>query len=228
MAEESVDDVYDGCVPEMWQMVATKYKKEEKQYKDAWKNGKECRKRNLRKQHPIDHSLNKHHMQAICVYTFDSSTFSGAFNKAVQTGRKQYGGSFPYHTFHFLLTTVIEILGANQPCHTTYRRSTYTFTGNVRQNIRFGSFVSTTRNPLHSGFGRETCFNITTCAGASLKHYSYFEHEEEVLIPPYEIFNITQILRGEHVQSRLRDCKVIYVLDAIHFLSNVNCQAAGI
>ncbi|KAK7910188.1 hypothetical protein WMY93_014872 [Mugilogobius chulae] len=72
-------------------------------------------------------------------------------------------------------------------CQTTYRRSKLKFTGEVNQEIRFGAFASTSKRTDLTTFGKETCFHIKTCFGAYLKHYPILgDHEQEVLIPPYE------------------------------------------
>ncbi|KAF7653701.1 hypothetical protein LDENG_00079830 [Lucifuga dentata] len=217
MAENSVDDMYNGCRAQMSQMVETKYKEELKHVND-WKLHEECAKKHLR-------ALTKEHMQAICVYTM---MFYYTFNDAVRTSREQYGTSFQYHAFHFLLTTAIQLLKENQPCYTTYRRSDLKFTGNVGQIIRFGSFVSSSFRKDLTEFGKETCFKIWTCFGAFLKDYSHGSDEQEVLIPPYEKFKITKILYHKDLDSGLCDCKVIYVLESAGVSSNLNCRVVHI
>ncbi|KAF7645301.1 hypothetical protein LDENG_00206880 [Lucifuga dentata] len=232
MAECSVDDMYNGCRAEMTQMVETKYKEEIKQFKDVWNNAEKCADRNMRNKLPVDQALTKDHMQAICAYTSIYKIFYYTFNEAVQTGREKYGTSFPYHSFHFLLTIAIQILKKeNQECcHTSYRRSKLIFTGNIGQIIRFGSFASSSLKTHRRVFGQQSCFKIMTCYGASLKGYSEFEDEEEVLVPPYEKFKITKILQDKDVESEpgLSDCKVIFIMESAGELSNLNCKAAGI
>lgn len=46
-----------------------------------------------------------------------------------------------------------------------------------------------------------------------MKHYSAFwDLEQEVLIPPYEMFKMTAKKRGGDVEG-LTDCEVVYVLE---------------
>lgn len=82
---------------------------------------------------------------------------------------------------------------------TTFRRSKLLFISKPGQNVHFGSFPSSSLNRELRHFGEKTCFGIHTCYGAYLKSYSEFDsEEEEVLIPPYEMFNIVcWHVRGE-------------------------------
>ncbi|KAF7645287.1 hypothetical protein LDENG_00207010 [Lucifuga dentata] len=219
MAEHSVDDMYNGCREEMTQMVQTKYKEEIKQFEDLWNDAEECADRN---------ALTKDHMQVICVYTSGFKNFYEKFNEAVRTGREQYGTSFPYHSFHFLLTIAIQLLKENQGCHMVYRRSELKFIGKVNQIIRFGSFTSCSFRNSITYFGEESCFKILTCCGASLKTYSHFDTEEEVLIPPYEKFKITESFKGTQVkyQTYMSDCKAVYILESTGVHSDLNCKTA--
>ncbi|KAF7641449.1 hypothetical protein LDENG_00280980 [Lucifuga dentata] len=220
MAERSVDDMYNGCRAAMMQMVETKYKEEIKQFEETWNKAEKCADRNMRDKLPVDQALTKDHMQAICVYTHGYKMFHKIFNEAVRTGREQYGTSFPYHSFHFLLTIAVQLLKENQDCSTVYRRSFRRFSGDVGQIIRFGSYASCSFKKSLIYFGKESCFQITTCHGASLKKYSYIHIEEEVLITPYEMFKITKILK-----AGLHDCKVIYFMESAGVQSNLNCKA---
>ncbi|KAF7645288.1 hypothetical protein LDENG_00207020 [Lucifuga dentata] len=168
----------------MTQMVEKKYKEEIKQFQDVWNKAEECADRNVKYQLPVDRALTKDHMQAICVYTSTFGRFFEKFNEAVRTGREQYGTSFPYHSFHFLLSIAIQLLEEQQRCHTVYRRTNARLTADLGQIIRFGSFASSSFDKHITSFGTESCFQVMTCKGASLKRYSSFQYEEEVLIPP--------------------------------------------
>lgn len=82
------------------------------------------------------------------------------------------------------------------------------------QNIRFGTFtLSTTgKKIVRDSFGATSCFEITTCFGADISHYSVFTGEREVLIPPYEVFTVTNI-QTKSPENNLW-CEVIYTLVA--------------
>ncbi|XP_053275054.1 T-cell ecto-ADP-ribosyltransferase 1 [Pleuronectes platessa] len=227
LVEESVDDMYFGCNEQMMTMVKKKYDDEKnvnKIFENAWNKAEKCAEERMA--HLEDKGLTKHHLRAICVYTYDS--IYSVFNKAVLTERNNYGSSFQFHYLHFMLTSAVQILNNNNQCHTTYRRNSVIFTGQVNQRIRFGSFASSSYHKTLEWFGTETCFKIKTCSGAFLKDYTYYKSEDEleVLIPPYEVFNITEIVKGnDKIRNMgLTSCKVVYVLESAGFESNLNCK----
>ncbi|XP_067438132.1 ecto-ADP-ribosyltransferase 4-like isoform X4 [Thunnus thynnus] len=229
---EAVDDKYDGCDKEMKDKVEKKYfKKENKKiFKDVWTK---CSK----KEYSEDEALTKNHMQAICAYTSNSGKKANdkklydEFNKAVRTGRKLYDSSFKFkfHFLHYWLTTAIQILNRNQKkqdCQITYRKTDVEFTGKVNDIIRFGAFASSSKEKDLGDFGNKTCFEIETCSGAYLGNYSEVPDEEEVLIPPYETFKITDIFEGRGKYKDLKDCEKVFVLKSVGEVSNLNCKLA--
>uniref|UniRef100_UPI0009B3CF15 ecto-ADP-ribosyltransferase 4-like n=1 Tax=Monopterus albus TaxID=43700 RepID=UPI0009B3CF15 len=223
MAEKSVDDMYCGCNKEMMELVQHKYLKKEFSglFANAWKVAKRCAKRKRR----TNPDLTELHLTAICLYT--ANEVYQKFNKAVRTERDEYTSSFKFHSLHYLLASAIQILNNNYNCLTTYRRTNVRFTGNVNQIIRFGSFASSSFKKNLKNFGHESCFQIETCFGGYLKHYSTFgAKEKEVLIPPYEVFKITEIIRGKKKIRGLSDCKVVYILKHEGAKSQLNCKVA--
>nr|XP_019939576.1 PREDICTED: ecto-ADP-ribosyltransferase 5-like [Paralichthys olivaceus] len=226
MSPDSVDDMYSGCRSRMERIVNTKYFEKENKgiFADVWEKANECATVKFRAKNNKYGALTKNHIQAICVFTSNYEKFYMTFNDAVRTNRAIYGTSFPFHFLHFWLTTAVQILGERTGCKTTYRRTTAVFTGEVKQKIRFGSFSSTSASPNLKGFGNKTCFQIRTCYGAPLKNYSIFSFEEEVLIPPYEIFQITKKIKKNY--RKLRDCENVYILKSVRFHSNLNCKNA--
>lgn len=225
MGEDSVDDMYFGCNKEMMRKVNREYLREEqKQYEKAWNKAKTFTTEKFKDKG--DNNLTDLHLQAICVYTADGVYKD--FNNAVRTNRSIYGSSFKFHSLHYLLTSAMQILNSNYHCHTTYRRISCNLTGNVNEYIRFGSFASSSYLTNLTNFGNETCFEIKTCQGAYLKNYSCFsENQEEVLIPPYEVFKITNKTDGQGNHTKLRDCKVVYVLESTGVKSELNCKLIG-
>ncbi|XP_073324109.1 ecto-ADP-ribosyltransferase 5-like [Pagrus major] len=225
MAEDSIDDMYFGCDKAMMERVKEKFLEEEKYQKpfgETWKKARECAERKL--EHREDKALTIDHLQAICAYTDDN--MYKMFNDAVRTQGSLYDSSFKFHSLHFLLISAIQILKSDGYCHTTYRRSDVRFTGKVNDRIRFGSFASSSFRTYLTDFGHGTCFKIETCLGAPLKNYSvYDDTEAEVLIPPYEVFNITEIISGQDKIAGLTDCEVLFVLKNAGCKSNLNCNA---
>ncbi|KAG8014441.1 GPI-linked NAD(P)(+)--arginine ADP-ribosyltransferase 1 [Nibea albiflora] len=222
MVDDSVDDMYFGCNEAMMNIVKKRYfEKEKRVFANVWNSAEECADRNMAETE--DKALTKDHMRAICVYTSDE--IYREFNNAVRTEKRGYGSKFQFHSLHFLLTSAIQILNNNPYCHTTYRRTTVDLTGNVNQIFRFGFFSSSSFRPDLKDFGSATCFKIKTCLGAFLENYSIQFGEEEVLIPPYEMFKITEKVHGKDGKIKgLDDCNVIYVLEGIGMKSNLNCK----
>lgn len=228
MAENSVDDMYSGCLYAMKNKVVKElFNKElkDKTFRSGWTKAESCAKNKKNKKHE-DKALTKKHFQAICLYTAGGEdNFYGIFNEAVRTGGKTYTTRFRYHSFHFWLTSALQILKDNQPgCYHTYRRTKLTLEGKINDRIRFGFFASSSLKDDLIQFGEETCFCIETCHGAYLKTYPRLgDHEKEVLIPPYEIFKITA---KDSSECEL-DCKVTYTLKSAGTLSNQNCKVVG-
>ncbi|XP_042260023.1 ecto-ADP-ribosyltransferase 5-like [Thunnus maccoyii] len=223
MAPDAVDDMYYGCDKEMKKKVKKEYFRKEfvGTFKDAWEKAKKC-------SNKYSKDLTKNQRQAICVYT--SNDIYDEFNEAVRTGRSIYGSTFPFHSLHFWLTTAIQKVKKSQKsqkCQTTYRRTWHEFTGKVNDIIRFGAFASSSYNKSLTHFGSKTCFEIKTCSGAYLKNYSEIPEEEEVLIPPYETFKITDIIKGRNKFKNLKDCEKVFVLKSERKdKSNLNCKLA--
>ncbi|XP_047434959.1 ecto-ADP-ribosyltransferase 4-like [Mugil cephalus] len=227
MVKDAVDDMYFSCNAKMEQTVKDRYFKKENSsnsiFGKAWKNAESCTKNALNKKEKIDQALTKDHMKAICVYTAGNPKIYDVFNEAVRTNRKVYGTSFKYHSLHYWLTSAVQILNTNQACHDTYRRTKAAFTGSVNQIIRFGSFTSSSLFANLTQFGDKTCFKIKTCLGAYLKDYSKLSHEKEVLIPPYEMFKITNIIKNKKNDL---ECDMVYFLESAGLQSNLNCKTA--
>nr|XP_046264737.1 ecto-ADP-ribosyltransferase 4-like [Scatophagus argus] len=236
MVEDAVDDMYFGCNETMMKMINKYFEKEKNEpFGEVWNSSESCTNRSLeyQKNETEDKALTKDHMQAICVYTsnhiYDNKShdeFYKTFNTAVRTNRNIYRTAFKFHFLHFWLTSAVQTLNNEKKCHTSYRRTSSNFTGDVNQTIRFGSFASTSYDTTLTVFGNETCFKIKTCLGAFLKKYSYFEDEEEVLIPPYEKFKIKEKIQDKSVEG-LNDCEVVYILESDGIASNLNCQVAN-
>ncbi|XP_034754380.1 ecto-ADP-ribosyltransferase 5-like [Etheostoma cragini] len=223
MVEDAVDDMYLGCNESMMIKVNDDYFKEKQKrslFKDAWNKAKRCTDTKFKQRENM--SLTKNHIQAICVYT--SNDVYSKFNDAVRTKGSDYASSFLFHSLHYLLTSAIQILNSNNYCHRTYRRTTARFTGQVNQIIRFGSFTSSSYSTDLTKFGKVSCFEIKTCSGALLESYSVYPDEREVLIPPYEMFNITKQLRGRDTTQGLNDCEKVFVLESAGVKSNLNCK----
>ncbi|XP_045072472.1 ecto-ADP-ribosyltransferase 5-like [Coregonus clupeaformis] len=214
MAPDSVDDKYDVCRDEAFKRVESYFLPHEKNtttnFRRAW---------DIAEKHastPKD-ALQKVHSIAMYLYTNNkpqppSKSIYLNFNKAVREGRYGYGTSFQYHSLHFYLTDAIQILKQSQTsCWTTYLRTNGTFDQDVvNKEMRFGYFVSCSIHKTLYDFGDTSCFEINTCFGVNLTYYSACANEGEVLIPPYEVFKVTNIQMKSAVSNLW--CKVVYTL----------------
>ncbi|XP_051987633.1 ecto-ADP-ribosyltransferase 5-like [Xyrauchen texanus] len=188
MANNSVDDKYEGCRKKMSDLVFTSLLKKEidenPTYKEVWEEGKK------KATKPADNLTMNH---SIAIYVYTARRVYADFNNAVRNGKLKYiWGLFRWYSIHFLLTEAIQILNETQKqCHKTFRRTNVEFDKDVKnKEVRFGSFTSSSLNETAiKNFGNVSCFEIETCEGADVANYSAHAEEKEVLIPPYEKFN---------------------------------------
>uniref|UniRef100_A0A8C1SF93 NAD(P)(+)--arginine ADP-ribosyltransferase n=1 Tax=Cyprinus carpio TaxID=7962 RepID=A0A8C1SF93_CYPCA len=219
MANNSVDDQYDGCTREMTQLVEKKYLKKElnnstNNFKIAWQEGQKNSKE-------PENNLTKNHSIAIYVYTGDK-VFRD-FNNETHYGKQNYTTEkYNWYSLHFLLTEAIQILKKTQnTCYETYRGTKFRYNF-LNTKVRFGSFASSTFNRSKTKFfGTVSCFEIYTCEGAEVTKYSKLSHEREVLIPPYETFKVTSI-RTKRDEKDLW-CDTVYTLNNTGKTSDLNC-----
>ncbi|XP_026216396.1 erythroblast NAD(P)(+)--arginine ADP-ribosyltransferase-like [Anabas testudineus] len=234
MAPQSVDDMYKGCdnSKQMKEYLQSE-KNNNKIFKNAWDIAeKECKKKwEDKKKRWRPNALPKEQAIAIYIYTQDKPEIYPAFNEAVQTQKSEYQTTFRYHALHFYLTMALQALknrNTQQGCITGYRRVNRYFSQDVdviNKEIRFGSFTSSSLDkwPKPEKFGDKSCFKIESCFGANISLYSkYGESEEELLIPPYEVFKVTRIQKRS--ENNNLPCEVVYEVKSTGTLSNLNCS----
>lgn len=234
LAPNSVDDMYDGCKKQSEDRVREKYLQNELNndinFRLAWREAEQYDnkkwKRKKGKRPPT--SLGKEQSMAIYVYTLDKPKVYQDFNNAVRTQGPEYKTTFRYHALHFFLTDALQTLNTRKPegerCLTVYRRVDRYFSQDVlNKPIRFGSFTSSSLGSYPNvRFGTKSCFKIVTCFGAEISLYSKLgEAEREVLIPPYEVFKVTNLEKSPG-QKNL-SCEVVYEVKSTHTTSNLNC-----
>ncbi|XP_039658019.1 GPI-linked NAD(P)(+)--arginine ADP-ribosyltransferase 1-like [Perca fluviatilis] len=225
MAENSVDDSYSGCEDIMKQKV-TQYlqneKNKDKNFKEVWDSSEKIFYTKFKKW--FTKVLKKD--QLVAIYSYTSDKVYRDFNNAVRTQGPQYKTTFGYHALHFLLTTAIQAERAfeKKQCLTGYRRVNVYFRQDVEnKSIRFGSFTSASQGRYASeAFGDKSCFEIFTCMGADISRYSKYPEEREVLIPPYEVFNVVEIKKRSTMQPNL-PCEVVYKVRSTGYVSKLNC-----
>ncbi len=108
-------------------------------------------------------------------------------------------------------------------CFQTFRGTNVKFNGQVFTDIRFGSFTSSSVSQnITKTYGNVSCFEIYTCEGANITKYSKIEREEEVLIPPYEMFKVTAVkTKGQEGAW----CDTVFMLNSTGTRSDLNCAA---
>ncbi|XP_058620092.1 NAD(P)(+)--arginine ADP-ribosyltransferase 2-like [Onychostoma macrolepis] len=225
MAPNSVDDQYKGCRKKMVNLVKTKYLKKELSNSDDFRNAWERGEKNVtHKFVNIFSKLTKQHKIAIWVYTDPKSKIYVKFNNDTRNGKQNYkDNTYKWYSLHFLLTDAIQILKKKQNrCFNTFRGTNVTFNGQVFTGIRFGSFTSSSNNSnVAKTFKTVSCFEIYTCEGADITKYSRLRHEAEVLIPPYEMFNVTDV-KNRTDQPDLW-CDTVFMLNSTGTRSDLNC-----
>ncbi|KAM7037131.1 erythroblast NAD(P)(+)--arginine ADP-ribosyltransferase-like [Passerculus sandwichensis] len=117
---------------------------------------------------------------------------------------------------------VVALRDAQGPrCHRAFRGVRgVRFSARRGDTVRFGHFASASlRNESSWGFGTDAAFQVLTCHGAAIREFSFFPHEEEVLIPPFETFEVTDVTNvtegGDRVRIQLRSTGTF---------SNYNCE----
>uniref|UniRef100_A0A8B9SM97 NAD(P)(+)--arginine ADP-ribosyltransferase n=1 Tax=Anas platyrhynchos TaxID=8839 RepID=A0A8B9SM97_ANAPL len=222
MAQDSFDDQYQGCRTEMEEKLKTVNRTEfqNKNYADTWRRAAEYW------QNQWGNSNNPQVLQqeqavAVLAYT-DREYLYSQFNTLVREGgrsHEHYLESFHFKTLHFLLTEAVHTLQKTQntECYNVYRGiEDIRFTAQLQQTVRFGQFTSTSRQKkVAEYFGQDTFFIVYTCYGVSIKSFSFYPREDEVLIPPYEVFEVTNFTRD-------RDGNFIH-LRSHGVRSNYNC-----
>ncbi|XP_054696660.1 erythroblast NAD(P)(+)--arginine ADP-ribosyltransferase-like isoform X2 [Grus americana] len=212
MAPSSFDDQYQGCSrmmeEELEELNRTEFTNN-RVYKEAWSQATaEWRRRWGRV--PQRQAVRPDQQVALLAYTLQGPLHR-EFNAAVRVAghsREEYLNTFHFKVLHFLLSEALRILRDTRPqkCHNVYRGVDIRFTARQRQSIRFGQFTSTSlRNDSTQHFGQDTFFSVETCYGVLIRNFSFFPMEEEVLIPPFEIFEVTNVARnGDRAFIQLR------------------------
>ncbi|XP_028670350.1 T-cell ecto-ADP-ribosyltransferase 2-like [Erpetoichthys calabaricus] len=191
--ESSYDDDYKWCQLERQKEVKESFLtydlNNNTAFKCAWNKAEEYWKGKV-----FPSGLDKEVVLAVTAYT--SNSCYAKFNEAVEAGVKKVMSSH-YRSMHFLLTMAIKNLNVNA-CVTSYRGVKVTIRPKVGEAFRFGRFASSSRDRAAAeGFKTATLFIIKTCHGIDIAKYSLFPDEEEVLIPPYEEFQVTAVNNNE-------------------------------
>ncbi|XP_060111467.1 erythroblast NAD(P)(+)--arginine ADP-ribosyltransferase-like [Heteronotia binoei] len=201
LASYALDDKYKGCMNAMKSNLKSLLKMElatSQTYKATWEEAlKEWKKEKDSKSLP--RNITDFAEVAILTYTSEVPKIYKEFNTATQTagkGPKEYE-AYPFKSLHFLLTWAAKAFQSMQPkCINVYRGTNVKFS--IKKMFRFGQFTSTSEDKkVASRFGKATFFELFTCKGYSINERSMFKYEDEVLIPPYELFQVVSVNNTE-------------------------------
>lgn len=166
-----------------------------KNFSEAWTEAEQ------KSRAPAHIYMEKHHSTAIYAFT----------RAMLQPVGAEASGKQQRETLTSSLSEALQVLRHSQAtCHsTTYRTDTIRHP-NIHRLVRFSTFIlgSEWTNSTRA----ELCFHIRTCFGADVTHYSALTGNSQVLIPPYEVFEVISM------ETDAQRCKVLYRLK-----SDLNC-----
>ncbi|NXB88817.1 NARE ribosyltransferase, partial [Vidua chalybeata] len=202
MAQNSFDDQYQGCGPAMTAALPALNRSEFQKnhlFAEVWlKAAAEWQRRGS----PVSPLSSPSQAIALMAYTMDD--LYEEFNKAVRTAgssSQEYRNNFHFKTLHFLLTDALETLRDTQGpgCHSLYRGVRgVRFEAEHGDIVRFGQFTSASQSKKTAqAFGIHTVFHVQTCHGVEIQEFSKYPGEKEVLIPPFETFEVISVRREE-------------------------------
>ncbi|KAM3680700.1 erythroblast NAD(P)(+)--arginine ADP-ribosyltransferase-like [Ammospiza maritima maritima] len=150
--------------------------------------------------------------QAIALMTYTMKDVYKEFNAAVHVaGRshQEYRDNFHFKTLHFLLTNALVTLRDNwgPRCHHVFQGVRgIRFKARRGDTIRFGQFTSTSlHKQIAQQFGTDMMFQVQSCYGVDIQKFSSNPSEKEVLIPPFETFEVTSVTQeGDRALIQLR------------------------
>ncbi|NXV72710.1 NARE ribosyltransferase, partial [Atlantisia rogersi] len=160
---------------------------------------------------------------ALMAYTLNDPPLQKEFNAAVHEAgrsREEYLHNFQFKALHFLLTKALHALRDVQPhhCYHVYLGVVnIIFTAQPGEIVRFGMFAYSSLDKMHAeNIDKGTIFSVETCYGVLIRDFSFFQDEDEVLIPPFETFKVTRMTHKgnrSHIELHSQDA-----------YSNYNCE----
>ncbi|RMB90890.1 hypothetical protein DUI87_32723 [Hirundo rustica rustica] len=146
----------------------------------------------------FDDQYLKYEAIALWAYTMKELHLYKQFNEAVRvagSSKWKYWNEFHFKSLHFLLTQALQKLRNPNQCYDVFRGVKNTrFKVKKNDKVRFGQFASSSMSEdVAQDFGQDTLFKVHTCQGVDIQEFSKYPKEEEVLIPPFEIFSVTDV-----------------------------------
>ncbi|XP_074161011.1 ecto-ADP-ribosyltransferase 5-like isoform X2 [Sminthopsis crassicaudata] len=190
----SFDDQYVGC-EETMNIKAIELLKQEKERQPNFSKIWEKAENHWENMFPDNKRMEKMFEIAVIAYTMDDYKMYQTFNQAVKRSgesMESYVKTFTFKAFHFYLTRAVQTLKG--PCRNVYRGISVKVYPDGTREMRFGQFASASLDlkeaRLFAG-DSGTIYHVYTCEGAYIEYLSKYPKEKEVLIPPYEVFNVS-------------------------------------
>nr|XP_056714785.1 erythroblast NAD(P)(+)--arginine ADP-ribosyltransferase-like [Euleptes europaea] len=202
MSTTSFDDQYKDCVDRTEDRLRELHHTEiaNTSYAKVWENVA-AKWNEINSSTSVPKGLKPDYAIAALAYTQKETFLYRDLNRAVRKAGESedyYLKNFHFKAFHFFLTRALQVLRttSNPKCRETYRGiKGVRFIAEPSKKARFGYFASSSLNKSAAvHFGRDTFFTIRTCYGTYIKEFSFYPEEEEVLIPPYELFQVANII----------------------------------
>ncbi|XP_067835704.1 erythroblast NAD(P)(+)--arginine ADP-ribosyltransferase-like [Heptranchias perlo] len=157
----------------------------------------------------IPSELRREHMLAVYAYTVETPRFYSMFNEAVRrygVNDAIYAERFNFKSFHYLLSTALQKLrvDSGSKSYPTFRGFNMQTDTNVGAEIRFGYYASSSLDEevalifINMTEKTNTMLEITTQYGVPIQECSNQPDEKEILIPPYEKFQVRKIVSREY------------------------------
>ncbi|XP_074161012.1 ecto-ADP-ribosyltransferase 5-like [Sminthopsis crassicaudata] len=191
----SFDDQYMGC-EETMNIRAIELLNKERAINPNFNKVWEKAENHWKNMSPDKKRMEKMFEIAVIAYTMEEYKMYQTFNQAVKgccDSLESYVKNFTFKAFHFYLTRAIQTLKGS--CRNVYRGISVKVYPDGTGKMRFGQFASTSLYlNVAKGFSGNlgTIYYVHTCEGVSIEHLSNYPIQKEVLIPPYEEFDVSK------------------------------------
>ncbi|KAM3623762.1 uncharacterized protein V6R79_015280 [Siganus canaliculatus] len=151
-------------------------------------------------------------VHSIAIYMFTNIIQRTAKQTSAAAAERTRKNTVEPDSLYFTLSEAIQTLKQSQVMclSTNYRTEAHLNLSISNKHLRFSSFLIGSDSWTFAN--NSSCFEVYTCFGADITYYSALTENNQVLIPPYEVFKVTDIEMGA------QDCEVVYTLK-----SNLDC-----